>query len=273
MGSGIKLVLVAVCSISFVACGADDQPGQVADSANFSGRYEGTVQGIEGGIAYDTALTIILSQVGNQINGNYSSGLGASGSVSGSVDGNVANFIGSDLTTGCTFSGSGTLNGDRITGKVIRLGGGGCLSLDATIDLTRQGSVPVPTEPVGQPNWNTVTLTVMNGSILQFRVDDIGNYFASPSGISGQVTTSELLRLDSRIDAIKEEAHDDFECALSPVPLVVDGKISITFENRSPAVVYETDAEINRECWSGDYLSVLLLNGELADLQVKYTLG
>lgn len=131
-----------------------------------------------------------------------------------------------------------------------------------------------PRAPASGADWNSITLhAVGGGAVTEFRVGDDGNFTASPSGRTGKISDNDLARLDSRIDAIKEDAHDEIKCRISPVAIDVAFRTSVTFENRSPATVYLSTQAQNQECWTASYLPTLELNSELTDLQLKYVLG
>jgi len=136
------------------------------------------------------------------------------------------------------------------------------------------GTVPSPAPPVPpvteEPDWDSVTLSMSNGDDVQFRLDDNGNYSAT-GGFSGQIANSELNQLDSRIDAIKEEAHDPFQCEIAQFTVELSSKVSMTFRNRGPALIYQIESSTGEQCWSGSLIPVLELQQELQFLQNKYT--
>lgn len=153
------------------------------------------------------------------------------------------------------------------------------------------GAVPNPNptattvvRPDGQPDWNTVALTTDSCpdhvaseppclATQQFQVTDTGAFSISRLGRSGSLTEAELLRLDSRIDAIKEEALQPFTCVNEIQPAIARGEsVSVTFENRPDAIVYRTRPARSEVCWSGDRQGVEALVSELRQLQTAHSL-
>lgn len=120
----------------------------------------------------------------------------------------------------------------------------------------------------GELDWESISLSTSGGLEQKIRIDDDGNY-SSTTGSTGQITGSDLARLDSRIDAIKEEAHDRFSCAFE-FPTILGYSVYLTFQNATDAIVYRKLPGASEECWSGDRLSVELLLEELLSLQNAY---
>lgn len=158
------------------------------------------------------------------------------------------------------------------------LAAAGLLAVASTANGASITSPPDSTSHLA-PNWETVRLelgpcygtgTVTCESGPYFRVDDSGHYFDSASGTSGRLPEFELERIDSRIDAIKDEALDPLVCSLEWSALF-GFSIHLTFLDTSKAVVYTEHPERSEICWSGDYTAVILLFNELVFLRDIYT--
>lgn len=156
-----------------------------------------------------------------------------------------------------------------------------CGSDSGNGETNQPGATPPPAPqptvtvtPVGQPDWSTASLTVVFcpgaappcETIQQFTVDDNGNYTQTAPSSSGRISDTELSLLDARIDAVKDDAHDPFDCELG-APFEIGYTVRLTFSNRGNAIVYRDNSERGETCRSGDPFAVNLLVLELLSLQ------
>jgi hypothetical protein len=134
--------------------------------------------------------------------------------------------------------------------------------------------------PSSQLDWDSVTLTTTwnNGTDQSFTVDDNGNYTSSaPLTSQGRITDSELSALDSRIDAIKEEAFEPLSCSAGGQRgEASQDELSLTFANAPDAIVYQfrpsdqSNNRIGEACPSGDPAATADLLSNLNDLRSRY---
>lgn len=272
-----KLLFVFVCFVLVASCGDDasppaqQQPGEAA--VDFSGRFEGTEQGSENNVPFQTTITVIVTQSGNTVTGNYSNGLGGAGTVNCTLSGNTLNCT-LDQASACPSFSTATLNGNHLTGNTTRNQSLGCAPLSVTFEMFRVTApppptpTPTPTPTFVAPDWDLALVNLVNGQETRYSFDDNGNYSGTPHGRTGKMSSADLGLLDSLIDAIKEEAHDPFVCRNAII--LVDRKVVLAFANLPNAIVYETDGERNRECWSGEESAVRRLVSELDRLGKKY---
>ncbi|MFL5814081.1 MAG: hypothetical protein ACJ763_10935 [Bdellovibrionia bacterium] len=145
----------------------------------------------------------------------------------------------------------------------------GALALVSLVLLSR----PISAQ---QFDWDSVTLstTTQNGADQTFTIDDDGNYVSSaPSASAGQITNSELATLDSRIDAIKEEALEPLSCSADRYVSNAGNEISLTFANAPNAIVYQfqpSNGSTGQVCTSGDPTATQDLLDNLLELRSRY---
>lgn len=132
-------MLPVACAVALTAACDDYGTGPEEDETSLTGLFHGTVEGLEvdRDDSFSHTLNLALTEYLGTLSGSFSiTGAYGSGTVTGTVTGSTISFV-FHQTDPCagTFTGTATLDGDRLTGTFA---GAGCRgNVTASLEVNR----------------------------------------------------------------------------------------------------------------------------------------